>query len=263
LASLKMSGVRDGDEYLLNGTKTWTTLGHYADWIFCLVRTGGADAKNQEAITFILVDMKSPGISVSPILTLDGRREVNEVHFDNVRVPANNMIGEEGKGWNYAKVLLTHERTAIARVAKSKQRLGYLKTLAAETSDGGPSLMENSCFAQKVADVEIELLSLEYTELRTLATVSAGKAPGPESSILKIKGTEIYQAIDELFMEISGYYSLPFVKEQFDVGYNGDVIGPHQAANSAAFYFNDRKASIYGGSNEIQRNIICKFVLGL
>ncbi|WP_193165314.1 acyl-CoA dehydrogenase family protein [Microbulbifer hainanensis] len=263
LASLKTSAVRDGDHYVVNGTKTWTTLGHYADWIFCLVRTGGPDVKNQEAISFLLIDMNDPGISVSPIITLDGHREVNEVFFDNVRVPVENRIGEEGKGWTYAKVLLTHERTGIARVANSKQRLGQLKRLAAETADGAGSLLDNLAFAQKIVDVELELLALEYTELRALASVSTGKAPGPESSILKIKGTEVAQLIDELFVEAAGNYSMPFVKDQFAPGFDGEPVGPGTAANAAPRYFNNRKASIYGGSNEIQKNIICKAVLGL
>lgn len=263
LASLKTAAVREGDEYVVNGTKTWTTLGQYADWIFCLVRTGAADIKNQSAISFLLIDMKTPGITLSPIYLLDGAHEVNEVFFDNVRVPAANLIGEEGKGWTYAKVLLTHERTSIADVANSRKRLESLKAKAAETSDGGPMLSENPAWQQKVAEVEIELLALAYTELRTLAAVSTGKAPGPESSILKIKGTEIQQAIDELNVEMAGYYSLPYVRAQFAGDYDGITIGPGQAANSAPSYFNNRKASIYGGSNEIQTNIICKAVLGL
>lgn len=263
LASLKTTAVRDGDHYVINGTKTWTTLGHYADWIFCLVRTGDANTKNQEAISFVLVDMDDPGITVSPIITLDGHREVNEIHFDNVRVPVENRIGEEGKGWTYAKVLLTHERTGIARVAHSKVRLEKLKRLAAEASTGLGSLAEDSRFQAKLLDAEIELQALEFTELRTLAAVSTGKAPGPESSILKIKGTEVAQAIDELYMDVAGYYSLPFVKEQFMPEYEGEHVGPGTAANTAPKYFNNRKASIYGGSNEIQKNIICKAVLGL
>lgn len=263
LASLKTSAVREGDEYIVNGTKTWTTLGQHADWIFCLVRTGGPEVKNQNAISFLLIDMKTPGINLSPIYLLDGSHEVNEVHFDNVRVPAENLIGEEGKGWTYAKVLLTHERTNIAGVANSKVRLASLKEKAAATSDGGPMLGDNPAWQQKVADVEIELLALEYTELRTLAAVSTGKAPGPESSILKIKGTEIQQAIDELNVELAGYYGLPFVQEQFTAEYDDVVIGPGTSAGAAPKYFNNRKATIYGGSNEVQTNIICKAVLGL
>lgn len=263
LASLKTTAVRDGDDYIINGTKTWTTLGQFADWIFCLVRTGAADAKNQDSISFVLVDMTTPGITVSPIYLLDEQREVNEIHFDNVRVPVANRIGEENKGWTYAKVLLTHERTGIARVNWSKQALAGVKAQASEAVEDGVSLMDNAVFASKVAEVEIDLLALEYTELRTLAAVSTGKAPGPESSILKIKGTEIAQAIDEMKMEVAANYALPFVPEQFSDDFQGDYIGPEGAANTAPLYFNHRKTTIYGGSNEVQKNIICKAVLGL
>ncbi|MCV6614641.1 MAG: acyl-CoA dehydrogenase family protein, partial [Cellvibrionaceae bacterium] len=214
-------------------------------------------------ISFLLIDMDNPGITVSPIITLDGLREVNEIHFDNVRVPVENRIGEEGKGWTYAKVLLTHERTGIARVAHSKVRLEKLKQAASEAETGEGKLIDCPNFQQKLTDVEIELLALEYTELRTLAAVSTGKAPGPESSILKIKGSEIGQLLDELTMDVAGYYSLPFVKEQFMPEFEGEHIGPGTAANSAPKYFNNRKTTIYGGSNEIQKNIICKAVLGL
>jgi len=263
LASLKTTAVRDGDEYIVNGTKTWTTLAQYADWIFCLVRTGPPEQKNQIAISFLLIDMKESSITVSPIYTLDGHPEVNEVRFHNVRVPVANRIGEEGQGWTYAKLLLTHERTNIARVAASKQKMEKVKKQAAQTSDSSEALSENNAFAMKMAEVEIELLALEYTELRTLSAISTGQAPGPESSILKIKGTEVGQAIDELLVEIAGYYSLPFVKDQFMSGFDGLPIGPGAAANSAPRYFNNRKTSIFGGSNEIQKNIICKAVLGL
>jgi len=265
LASLKTTAVRKGDEYIVNGTKTWTTYAQYADWIFCLVRTGGPEVKNQNAISFLMIDMKTPGITASPIYLLDGDPEVNEVHFDNVRVPAANLIGEEGKGWTYAKVLLTHERVSIANVPQSKKYLESLKENAAKTSDGGPenTLSENPAWKQKVADVEIELLALEYTELRALAAVSTGKAPGPESSILKIKGSEIQQTLNELDVELAGYYSLPFVREQFTADFDGVATGPGQAASSAPRYFNNRKATIFGGSNEVQLNIICKAVLGL
>lgn len=263
LASLKTTAVSDGDDYIVNGTKTWTTLAQYADWIFCLVRTGGPEVKNQQAISFLLIDIKTPGITISPIYMLDERHEVNEVHFDNVRVPKINRIGEEGQGWTYAKVLLTHERTGIAEVAKSKDVLAKVKRIAAQTNDAGASLMENPIFAHKVAELEIDLLALEYTELRTLAAVSTGKAPGPESSILKIKGTEIAQRIDELKVEVAGYYAIPFIDEQFNIDFEGEKVGPGSAANSAPMYFNHRKTTIYGGSNEVQKNIICKAVLGL
>ncbi len=263
LASLRTGAVRDGDHYVVNGTKTWTTMGQWADWIFCLVRTGGAGLKPQAGISFLLIDMKTPGITVSPIYLLDGTPEVNEVHFDNVRVPLENLVGEENKGWTYAKYLLTHERTGIAQVAKSRVRLLKLKEIARATRQGGAALIDDPLFARRLAEIEIDLLALEYTELRALASVSTGKAPGPESSILKIKGTEIAQAIDELHVETAGYYALPFVPRQFVAGYDGEHIGPAGAANAAPVYFNNRKASIYGGSNEIQRNIIAKAVLGL
>lgn len=263
LAGLKTTAVKDGDEYIVNGTKTWTTLGQHADWIFCLVRTGPPSAKNQEAISFLLINMHDPKITVSPIITIDGSHEVNEVHFDEVRVPANNLIGAEGQGWTYAKVLLTHERTGIARVAPSKDRLIQLKQLAETSDDGNSKLMDDPIFAQKVANLEIDLLALEYTELRTLSAISTGKAPGPESSILKIVGTQIIQGIDELYVEAAAYYSMPYVPQQFEDGFDGQHIGPDTAANSALTFFNNRKTSIYGGSNEIQTNIISKAVLGL
>ena len=263
LASVRTTAVKEGDEYVVNGTKTWTTLGQHADWIFCLVRTGEPSAKNQEAISFLLINMNDPKITVSPIITIDGRHEVNEVHFDNARVPTENLIGVEGKGWTYAKVLLTHERTGIARVAISKDRLVQLKTLAQTSPDGDNKLIDDAIFAQKVAQVEIDLLALEYTELRTLSAISTGQAPGPESSILKIVGTQVIQAIDELYVEAAGYYSMPYVPEQFNDDFDGQSIGPDMATNSSLRYFNNRKASIYGGSNEIQTNIISKAVLGL
>jgi len=263
LASLRTSAVRDGDEYVVNGTKTWTTMGQWADWIFCLVRTGGPDRKPQEGISFLLIDMQTPGITVSPIYLLDGTPEVNEVHFDNVRVPVAQRVGEENQGWTYAKFLLTHERTNIAQVSKSKLRLAKLKRIAGSTPSSGGSLMQDPLFARRVAAVEVDLIALEYTELRALAALSAGAAPGPESSILKIKGTEIAQEIDQLHVEAAGYYALPFVPEQFRAGFDGEWIGPGSGANAARIYFNNRKASIYGGSNEIQRNIICKQVLRL
>ena len=263
LASLKTTAVRDGNEYLVNGTKTWTTYGHYADWIFCLVRTGAPEVKNQEAISFLLIDMASKGVSVSPIITLDGRHEINEIHLDNVRVPAANLIGEEGKGWTYAKHLLTHERTNTALVGVSKQRLGKVKSRAMQTSDDDGSLMDNAAFANRFADVEIELLALEYTELRTLSAISTGLAPGPESSILKYLGTGITQAIDELNLDIAGYYGLPFHPEQFTTGFVDEEIGPDVAVNAGPQYFNNRKVTIYGGSDEVQKEIISKHVLGL
>lgn len=263
LASLKTSAVRDGDHYVVNGSKTWNTLGQYADWIFCLVRTDNT-VKKQEGISFLLIDMKTPGITIKPIVLLDGFAEVNEVFFDDVRVPAENLIGEENKGWTYAKVLLTHERTNIAGVSRSKRKLDALKRLAAETEDGfGKTMADNPSLQRRIAEMEIELQALEYSELRTLAALSVGKAPGPESSILKIVGTELAQSMDEMFLELSGYSSLPFVPEQFEGDFEGERLGPGSTNAAALTYFNNRKLSIFGGSNEIQRNIICKAVLGL
>ena len=264
LASLKMKAERVGNEYVLNGTKTWTTLGHMADWIFCLVRTSSDVARRQEGISFILVDMATEGVSVKPIITIEGDREVNEVHFENVKVPAENLIGEEGKGWTYGKVLLQHERTSIAGVARSQYRLSRLKEKIRNSDNTQPSLTGDSDFLKKIGQLEIELKALEFTELRTLAAVSVGKAPGPESSLLKIRGTEIQQKLDELFMEAAGYFSLPYVPQQYNLNSDPEEhVGFGADSVSSLVYFNNRKASIYGGSNEIQKNIIAKHVLGL
>ena len=264
LASLKMKAERVGNEYVLNGTKTWTTLGHMADWIFCLVRTSSDVARRQEGISFILVDMATEGVSVKPIITIEGDREVNEVHFENVKVPAENLIGEEGKGWTYGKVLLQHERTSIAGVARSQYRLSRLKEKIRNSDNTQPSLTGDNDFLKKIGQLEIELKALEFTELRTLAAVSVGKAPGPESSLLKIRGTEIQQKLDELFMEAAGYFSLPYVPQQYNLNSDPEEhVGFGADSVSSLVYFNNRKASIYGGSNEIQKNIIAKHVLGL
>ncbi len=263
LASLRTKAVRDGDDYIVNGTKTWTTLAQHADWIFCLVRTD-ADVKAQEGISFILIDMASPGITVNPIITIDGGDEINEVNFEDVRVPADHLIGEEGKGWTYAKKLLTHERTGIAAVARSKRQLEKLKKItASEPNGGGATLMEDDDFRRRMSEVEIELMALEFTDLRTLAAVSTGGAPGPESSILKIKGTEIQQSVTELFVEAAGYYAMPYMPDRNEPGTNEFGVGPEFAIHAGPRYFNMRKTSIYGGSNEIQKNIIAKAVLGL
>jgi alkylation response protein AidB-like acyl-CoA dehydrogenase len=264
LASLKTRADRDGDHYVVNGTKTWTTLGQYADWIFCLVRTSSDVARRQEGISFLLVDMASPGVTVKPIITIEGDHEVNEVHFENVRVPVDNLIGEEGKGWTYGKVLLQHERTNIAGVPVSQYRLNRLRQKAAEPVHGARPLIEDRNFARKLAALEIELKALEFTELRTLASVKLGKAPGPESSLLKIRGTEVQQALDALLMEAAAYYALPYVPAQYALDFPDEQrIGHGWETSTSLRYFNNRKASIYGGSNEIQKNIIAKHVLGL
>ena len=264
LASLKTTAVRDGDHYVINGQKTWTTLAQYADWGFFLCRTDPDAAKPQEGISFILVGMKSPGAEVKPIKLLDGGYEVNETWLTDVRVPVENLVGEENKGWTYAKFLLAHERSGIAGVARSKRGVEKLREIAAnETLDGEP-LIDDLDFARKVSQLEIDLAALEITELRTLAGEQAGKGPGPESSILKIKGTEIQQRLTELTLEAVGSYSAPYYGSiANDTGSNEYPIGPDYAHDSAATYFNMRKTSIYGGSNEIQRNIITKMILGL
>lgn len=265
LAALQTTATLKDGVYTVSGTKTWTTYAQHADWIFCLARSPDRSLKNQEAINFLLIKMDSPGISIAPIKMLDGENEINEVHFDNVQVPVENRIGEENKGWTYAKMLLTHERTNIAKVSISKTRLNTLRKMVSKAPQGGDSLLDDSAFSLKLASLEIELLALEYTELRTLSAISNGGAPGPESSILKIKGTEVAQLIDELYVEVAGYYSLPFVNNQFYGDENHCVrhVGIGTEIERAPWYFNNRKASIYGGSNEIQKNIICKAVLEL
>jgi pimeloyl-CoA dehydrogenase large subunit len=266
LASLKTTAKRDGDHYVINGQKTWTTLAQCADWIFVLARTDMAAAKRQEGISFILVDMKTPGITVRPIVTIDGGAEVNEVFFDDVRVPIDNRVGEENKGWDYAKFLLGNERVGIARVGVSKERLRRIRELAAATSDHGRPLIELPRFREKLAAVEVELKALEMTQLRVVAAEAkrAKGKPDPASSILKIKGSEIQQATTELLMEVVGPYALPYRQEhEEEAGWNEPPIGPDWAATIAPTYFNTRKVSIYGGSNEIQKNIIAKAILGL
>ena len=263
LASLKTRADLVGDHFVVNGTKTWTTLGQHADWIFCLVRTNTDVARRQEGISFILIDMKSPGVSVTPIILLDGVHEVNEIHFENVEVPVENLVGEEGKGWTYGKVLLQHERANIAGVARSRYRLRRLRQQVKSSVRGAAPLSGDKNFMRRLAAVEVELKALEYTELRTLAAVSSGKAPGPESSILKIKGTEIQQAIDMLYLQAAGYYALPYVPDQYRPDFADQYVGEEAETQSSLRYFNYRKASIYGGSNEIQKNIIAKHVLGL
>jgi hypothetical protein len=262
LASLKTKAVRQGDVYVVDGMKTWTTLAQYADWIFVLVRTDPNAAKPQQGISFILVDMKSPGITVRPIYTLDGAHEVNEVYFDSVEVPVENLVGEENKGWTYAKFLLAHERSGIAGVGRSRRALSKIKHIATKEFSEGEPLIVDEDFARKVAEVEMDLDALEVTELRSLTSEESGKGPGPESSILKIKGTEIQQRLAELTMEAVGHYAHPYFRD-FRQGTNAGPVGPDYAHTAAPVYFNMRKTSIYGGSNEIQRGIIAKMILGL
>ena len=262
LASVKTRAVRDGEHYVVNGQKTWTTLGQHADWIFCLVRTDPT-AKQQEGISFLLVDMKSPGVTVRPIITLDGEHEVNEVFFDDVRVPVANLVGQENKGWTCAKYLLTYERTGIAGVGMAKAALRHLKDVARRQTRAGRPLIADPAFRRRLAEVEIDLMALEMTNLRVVAAVQGGGVPGAESSILKVRGTEIRQAITDLLRRAVGPHALPFLPEALEAGSNTEPVGPEYAAPLAAQYFNRRKLSIYGGSNEIQKNIIAKMILGL
>ncbi len=263
LASLKTRADRQGDHYIVNGQKTWNTMGQHANWIFCLVRTDPNAPKPQQGISFLLIDMKTPGITVRPIITLDGAHEVNEVWFENVKVPVENRIGEENSGWTYAKFLLGHERTSIAGIGASKRELGRLKQIASQETKNGRPLIEDPLFSARIAQVEIDLMALEITALRALSAESKKRAPGPEASILKIKGTEIQQALTELLMYAVGPYALPFKRASSEENDFVSVAGPEYAAPLAGNYCNMRKATIYGGSNEIQRNIIAQMVLGL
>ena len=255
LASLKTSAVRDGDHYVVNGQKTWTTLGQYANMIFCLVRTDPG-VKQQEGISFLLIDMETPGIKVRPIILLDGSAEVNEVWFTDVRVPVENLVGEENQGWTYAKYLLTHERTNIAGTGFSAAGLDALKRIARAEVAGGRPLIENPLFAARIARIEIELMAMEITNLRMISKAASGQAPGVESSMLKVKGTIIRQEINDLTRRAVGPYAMPFVSEAIEGDNAG--IGPDYVRPVARQYFNNRKISIYGGSNEIQREIIAK-----
>ena len=265
LASLRTAAKRDGDHYVVNGQKTWTTLAQHADWIFCLVRTD-LQAKKQEGISFLLIDMKTPGITVRPIITIEGGHEVNEVFFDDVKVPAENLVGQENNGWDYAKYLLGRERTGIARVGLSKERIRRIKELAAMERAGDKPLIEDERFREKLAAVEVELKALEMTQLRVVAAERhrTDNKPDPASSILKIKGSEIQQATTELLLEVVGPYAMPYQPErEDDERWNEPPIGPEWAGPVAPTYFNWRKTTIYGGTNEIQKNIIAKAILGL
>lgn len=262
LASVKTTAVRQGDHYVVNGQKTWTTQGQHANMIFCLVRTD-REAKAQSGISFLLVDMKSPGVELRPIRTLDGDREVNEVFFTDVKVPVENLVGEENKGWTYAKYLLTYERTGIAGVGFCIAALAKLKVIAAKVMKNGKPLDQDPLFAARMAQVEIDLENMKTTNLRVIASVAGGGVPGAESSMLKIRGTEIRQEILSLMRRAVGPYALPFIEEAQYEGYAEEPVGPKEAATAAANYFNYRKLSIFGGSNEIQKNIISKMILGL
>ena len=261
LASLRTRAVRDGDHYVVDGTKTWTTGAHWADMMFCLVRTD-TEVKPQEGISFLLLDMRDPGVEVRPIVTMDGGREINTVYLTDVKVPVENRIGEENRGWTYAKFLLGHERFGIARLSESKARLAYLGEIARRHRVGGALLADDTDFMRSVAETEIELTALEFTELRALMNAEQGKAPGVEANMLKIRGTEVQQKISEMLMKAMGWYALPHVPEAMEYGWNEAPIGPEYASGLAPAYFNMRKTTIYGGTNEIQRNIMARMVLG-
>jgi len=261
LASLKTRAIRDGDEYIVNGSKTWTSFAQFADMIFCLVRTS-VEGKKQSGISFLLIDMNSPGIDVRPIKTMDGGVEINQVFFDNVRVPLKNLVGKENHGWDYAKYLLGHERTGTADIGQSRNQVTRVRQIAREELVDGKPLLDDPVFQNKIAEIEIEILALESVLLQALAAESAGQPPGPEASLIKLRGTEIQQEITELLFEAVGNYAHPYVPEALEMGWNEEPIGPDYAASIAPRYFNTRKTTIYGGSSEIQKNIIAKAVLG-
>ena len=256
LASLKTRAERRGDKYIVNGQKTWTTLGQYGEWIFCLVRTSN-EGKPQTGISFLLIDMKSPGITVRPIVLLDGEPEVNEVWFDNVEVPADQLIGEENKGWTYAKHLLAHERTNIADVNRAKRELERLKRIA--KAEG---VYDDRRFRDQVALLEVDIVALEMMVLRVLSAEKSGKQSLDVAGLLKIRGSEIQQRYAELMMLAAGPYSTPLIQEALDAGWQGEYVGAAHCAPLAGTYFNLRKTTIYGGSNEVQRNIVAQTVLG-
>lgn len=257
LAALNTTADYAGDNYIVNGRKIWTTFAQYADWIFCLVRTSKGMRK-QQGISFLLIDMKTPGITVKPIVTIDGKHSLNEVLFEDVAVPTENLIGEQDKGWTYAKALLAHERTGMAEVADSTRLLESLKQRASVEVNGGKAMIEDPIFQLRLSDIEMELMALEYTELRVFASMAAGGMPGPESSLLKIKGTEIAQAIHELQLQLASYYGGALPDDL-----NAEQLGHDFAFEARGRYMYGRAATIYGGSNEVQRNVIAKAVLGL
>ena len=256
LASVKTRAERQGNKYIVNGQKTWTTLGQYGEWIFCLVRTS-TEGKPQTGISFLLIDMKSPGVTVRPIVLLDGEAEVNEVFFDNVEVPAENLIGEENKGWTYAKHLLSHERTNIADVNRTKRELERLKRIA--KAEG---VYDDIRFRDEIAKLEVDVVALEMMVLRVLAAEKSGKQSLDMAGLLKIRGSEIQQRYTELMMLAAGPYALPLIHEAMEAGWQGDAVGALHCAPLTSTYFNLRKTTIYGGSNEVQRNIVSQVVLG-
>ena len=262
LARLQTRAERRGDKYVVNGTKIWTSYAHYANRNFILARTSQGK-KPQEGVSVLLVDMTLPGVTVRPIIGLDGLRYLNQVFYDDVEVPVTDLVGEEGQGWKIAKYILGHERVGAASFARARKLLVRLKNMAAAELDGGRPLIERPSFRRKVAAAEIELESLQMTGLRMLATLSADKEVGAEANLLKIRGTELEQLISELQSEAVAYYGQPYDLHVLKEGWNEPPIGPEYAATVNPFYFMWRKASISGGSNEIQKNIIAQRTLGL
>jgi alkylation response protein AidB-like acyl-CoA dehydrogenase len=261
LASLRTMAVRQGDNYIVNGVKIWNSYGHEADWMFALVRTS-TDGKTQEGISVLLIDMKSKGISHRPIITIDGSHILNEVRFDNVVVPVFNRIGEENKGWTYAKFLLGNERALIAQIAQSTKLVKRLKQIGTNELSNGRGLIEEEDFRSKLAAIEVELEALRVTNQRVLYEAKSGTA-GNGGAILKSKGTFISQALSELMLEAVGYYSSPWIMEALEVGWNEKAIGPGYAKNAMPLYARQRANTIEGGTEEIQKNVIAKQVLGL
>jgi alkylation response protein AidB-like acyl-CoA dehydrogenase len=259
LASLTTRAERVDDHYCVNGVKTWTSQGHYADWIFCLVRTS-VEAKKQDGISFLCVDMTAPGVTVRPIVTIDGSHYLNEITFENVETSVDNRIGEEGRGWAYNRQLLSHERTSYAHVAGKQRQLDAIKHLAVEAPWGGIAA-DKAAFLARIADAEIRLAALEFTTLRALAPLGAGQAPGDEASILKVVATEVAQLITELGLELAGCFAAPSIPDRDAPTWReGLETIPLFAVPATAAYFFTRAQSIYGGANEIQRNIIFRML---
>jgi alkylation response protein AidB-like acyl-CoA dehydrogenase len=265
LAGLKTRAVRDGDHYVVNGSKIWTTMAHWADMMFCLARTDADAARPQEGISFLLLDMKQPGVTVRPIISIDGAHHLNEVFFDDVRVPVSERVGEENRGWTYAKFLLGHERMLSAETGKARRLIGKIRRIAARLphANGRGVLADDARFRDRIARLEIRVLALEWTTLRMLDAAMEGAGPGAEASLLKIRGSELVQAITELATDVLGLYGIPFDVRLLEAEAQGIEIGPDGAAGILAEFLYHRAPTIWGGSNEVQRNILAKHALGL
>ena len=262
LASLKTRAVADGDEYVVNGSKIWTSGAHQADWIFCLVRTDDT-GKKQDGISFLLIDMKTPGIEISPIIIINGDHTVNQVFFTDVRVPRKNLIGTEGEGWTYAKFLLVNERNGIAQVGGKKHTLTRIRKLASKTDMHGQRLADDPGYQKRLAETEVALMALEYSELRFLSGQKTDHAPGTEANMMKVAATQLQQSMSELFIEIAGYYSFPYDGFRDTKGSNEPPVGPIEAGGAMHDFLYGRASTIYGGSNEIQRDVIAKVLLSI